>query len=84
MEASDNLMDFLARAKYIDLFIDEQSKAKMALVKQNQEEKKQQERRDLENRLFFADMDCKITQKKLSDFDLYLSSFLRLEVKNIK
>ena len=42
------------------------------------------ERLDRERLAFFSDPDCRITQKKLSEFDLYLSSFLRLEAKNIK
>ena len=41
-------------------------------------------RKNQEKLAFFSDPDCQIARKKLSQFDLYLSSFLRLEAKGIK
>ena len=40
-------------------------------------------RKNQERAAFYADPDCRVSNKKLSQFDLYLSSFLRLEAKNI-
>ena len=62
-----------------------------ALQKQSAELFKQQDllktvetgRRNQERASFYADPDCRVSNKKLSQFDLYLSSFLRLEAKNI-
>merc|ERR1712080_795665 len=39
---------------------------------------------DREKIVFATDPDCLLAKKKLSKFDLYLSSFLRLEAKKIK
>lgn len=77
-------MLFIAQAKAADELRLLEKRSEDLMRQQKLLRSVETERLDRERLAFFSDPDCRITQKKLSEFDLYLSSFLRLEAKNIK
>jgi hypothetical protein len=79
-----DLLLFIAQSKAADELRALEKKSHDLMRQQNLLKTVETERVDRERLAFFSDPDCRITQKKLSDFDLYLSSFLRLEAKSIR
>jgi len=84
LHSPGDLLLFIAQAKAADELRSLEKKSADLMRQQKLLRSVEIERLDRERLAFFSDPDCRITQKKLSDFDLYLSSFLRLEAKKIK
>lgn len=79
-----DLMLFISQSKAVEE-LKTLERESMELTRQQGMLKSQESKNiDREKMLFIADEDCQIAKKKLSKFDLYLSSFLRLEAKEIK
>ena len=78
-----DLMLFITQSKAADELRMLEKQSQELLRQENILRSVETNRMDRERLAFFSDVDCRISQKKLSNFDLYLSSFLRLEAKNI-
>lgn len=84
LNSPGDLLLFISQSKATDELRSLEKKSQELLKKQNLLRSVESERMDKERLAFYSDPDCRVTQKKLSQFDLYLSSFLRLEAKNIR
>ena len=79
-----DLILFISQSKAAEELRNLERESKELLRQQDLLKSLENEHIDREKVLFATDPDCQIAKKKLSKFDLYLSSFLRLEAKKIK
>jgi len=79
-----DLMLFISQSKAAEELRNLERESKELLRQQDILKTLENEHMDREKMIFATDPDCLIAKKKLSMFDLYLSSFLRLEAKKIK
>lgn len=79
-----DLILFISQSKAAEELRNLERESKELLRQQDLLKTLENEHIDREKIIFATDPDCLIAKKKLSKFDLYLSSFLRLEAKKIK
>jgi len=79
-----DLMLFISQGKAAEELRSLEKESEELLRQQDLLKSVESEHVDREKIIFATDPDCLAAKKKLSKFDLYLSSFLRLEAKKIR